>query len=190
MSRSYRVSVRESVNRVITAEDSVCTELEIIEVLPPERMAELLANELKGRGFERNGDLMTRKEKNGISVEVNVKTSEITVRVTGSEKTTLEGEKTGRAWDDVGPHANQVQEELRKQLQKELDLKAQGKTQELQSKITDKLEGHLNDLRQELDQVANRVTAEALKEKARSMGQIKEMSEDQQTGELTIVVEV
>jgi hypothetical protein len=41
-----------------------------------------------------------------------------------------------------------------------------------------------------LDQVVNRVTAEALKRKAAQMGRIKEMTEDPQAGSLTIVVEV
>ena len=43
MSRSYRISVRECVNRVIRAEDRVSTNLEMLEVLPPEQMAGLLA---------------------------------------------------------------------------------------------------------------------------------------------------
>ena len=48
----------------------------------------------------------------------------------------------------------------------------------LQGKVTDRLEGELGDLRQELDQAVNRVTAEALKRKAASLGQVKEMTED------------
>ena len=36
MSRSYRISVRESSSRVIKAEDSVSTHLEVLEVLPGE----------------------------------------------------------------------------------------------------------------------------------------------------------
>ena len=115
MSRAYRISVKESVHRVIKAEDSVCTQLEVLEVLPPEQMAGLLADELEKRGF---------------------------------------------------------------------------KKAELQGQVTDRLEGKLSDLRQELDQVVNRVTAEALKRKAESLGRIKELTEDQQTGSMTIVVEV
>ena len=37
MSRAYRVAVKESVNRVLRAEDRVSTQLEILEVLPPEQ---------------------------------------------------------------------------------------------------------------------------------------------------------
>jgi len=48
----------------------------------------------------------------------------------------------------------------------------------------------LGDVRKEMDEVVNRVTAEALKRKAAQLGQIKEMTEDPQAGSLTIVVEV
>jgi len=41
-------------------------------------------------------------------------------------------------------------------------------------------------LRKELDQVANRVTAEALKRKAAQLGQIKEMTEDPESGSLFV----
>ena len=51
-----------------------------------------------------------------------------------------------------------------------------------------KLEKKLGDLRKELDSVTTRVTAEALKEKARTLGEIEELHEDSETGELTIKV--
>ncbi|MGL4549982.1 MAG: hypothetical protein ACRC33_02245, partial [Gemmataceae bacterium] len=53
MSRSYRISVRECVNRVIKAEDRISTQLEVLEVLPPEQMAGLLAGELEKEGYRR-----------------------------------------------------------------------------------------------------------------------------------------
>ena len=60
MSRAYRVSVRESRNRTLRAEDHVSTQLEILEVLPPEQMAALLADELERCGFQREGTRLTR----------------------------------------------------------------------------------------------------------------------------------
>jgi hypothetical protein len=189
MSRAYRIQVKESQNRVIRAEDHVCTELELIEVLPPEQMADLLADELAKRGFEKDGEKMVRKQK-GVTVEVDPRDGTVTVRAEGSEETTIEVQREGRAYDDVGPGSDKVREELREQARKDIDRKAGEKTQALQTKVTDKLERELADLRQELDQVANRVTAEALKRKAAQLGQIKEMTEDPQAGSLTIVVEV
>jgi len=189
MSRSYRVSVRECVNRVIKAEDKVSTNLEILEVLPPEQMGGLLADELEKRGYRREGNLLV-KEEDGVVVSINAETGEVTVSSEASESTKVEGERHGRAYDDVGPHASQVRDNLRQELQKDIEKKVEDKTKGLQGKVTDKLEGKLGDLRQELDQVVNRVTGEALKRKAASLGQIKEISEDPQSGSMTIVVEV
>jgi hypothetical protein len=189
MSRAYRVSVRESQNRVIRAEDHVCTDLEILGVLPPEQMADLLADELAQRGFERDGDTMVRKQ-DGVVVEVDPCSGTVSVRAEASEKTTIEVEREGRAYDDVGPGAEQTKKALREEAKKDIDKKAADKTRALQTEVTDKLERELGGLRQELDQVVNRVTAEALKRKAAQLGQIKEMTEDPQAGSLTIVVEV
>jgi hypothetical protein len=189
MSRAYRVSVRESQNRTICAEDHVSTQLEILEVLPPEQMAGLLADELERRGFQRDSTRLTRKQ-NGVTVTVETTTATVTVAAEASEETTIQAERADRAYDDVGPHAKVVRENLKKQVEKDIEKKVGEKTASLQTKVTDRLEGELSDVRQELDQAVNRVTAEALKRKAAQMGQIKEMTEDPQAGSLTIVVEV
>jgi hypothetical protein len=190
VSRAYRVAVRESQNRTIRAEDHVSTTLEILGVLPPEDMAGLLADELARRGFERQGDEMVRQQGPDISVRVNVQTGTVTVRAEAQEQTRIEAQRESRAFDDDGPSSSAVRDELRKQAQQDIDRKAGEKQAALQTKVTDRLEGELNALRQELDEVVNRVTAEALKRKASQMGQIKEMTEDPQAGSLTIVVEV
>lgn len=189
MSRSYRIAIKETLRRIIRAEDRVSTQLEILEVLPCDEMAELLAQELEKRGFERRGDEVVR-EQDGIRVTVDPKTGTVTVSAESAHEVDLEQQKEGRAWDDVGPNAKEVREQLRKQAKDDLEKKAEEKTSELQTEVTDKLEKRLGDLRRELDQAVNRVTAEALKKKAAQIGQIKEMSEDPQTGSLTIVVEV
>lgn len=190
MSRAYRISVKESVNRVIKAEDRVSTQLEILEVLPPEQMGELLARELEKRGFERQGNVLVRQEENGIRIKVNSCTGEVTVSAEMAERVEAEKEVHGSAYDDVGPGSKAVREQLKQEARKKLEKEVEEKRTGLQSKVTDQLEGELADLKQELDQVVNRVTADALKQKAASMGQIKEMTEDPQTGNLTIVVEV
>lgn len=189
MSRAYRVTVRENQNRTIRAEDHVSTQLEILEVLPPEQMAGLLADELERRGFQRDGTRLTRQQ-NGVTISVETTTGTVTVAAEASEETAIQAERTDRAYDDAGPHAKVVRENLKKQLEKDIEKKVGERTASLQTKVTDRLEGELSDVRQELDEAVSRVTAEALKRKAAQMGQIKEMTEDPQAGSLTIVVEV
>ena len=46
MSRAYRITVKESETRHLKAGDEICTDLEILEILPPEDMGTLLRNEL------------------------------------------------------------------------------------------------------------------------------------------------
>jgi hypothetical protein len=189
MSRSYRISVKECLDRVIRAEDRVSTQLEILEVLPPEQMAGLLSDELERRGFQREGGALVRKEK-GVTITVEPESGTVTVTAEGADRVQVEAVKEGRAYDDAGPNASKVREALRQEAQRDLEKKAEDKAGALQSQVTDKLEAKLGEVRQELDQAVNRVTAEALKRKAAQMGQIKELTEDPQTGSLTIVVEV
>jgi len=189
MSRSYRISVRESVNRVIKAEDRISTQLEILEVLPPEQMAGLLSDQLAEQGYEKEGEVMVKKEGN-LTITVDPNTGTVTVAAEGSEQVKIDQERHGRAYDDIGPHASQVREQLRQEALRDAEKKVEEKTGSLQGKVTDQLEQRLGELRGELDKVVNKVTAEALKRKAASLGQIKEMTEDPQSGSLTIVVEV
>ena len=189
MSRAYRVRVKESSNRTIRAEDRVSTELEMIEVLPCEQMAGLLHDELQRRGFKEEDGQMVRNQK-GVTIAIDPESATVSVTAEASQDVALESEKTGSAYDDAGPNSKQVEAGLRKEAQKEIDRKTEQKTSELQTKVTDRLERELGDLRRELDEIVNRVTAEALKRKAASMGSIKEMTEDPEAGSLTIVVEV
>jgi hypothetical protein len=189
MSRAYRINVRETLNRVIRAEDHVSTQLELLEILPPEVMAQLLRAELEKHGFESAGDELVR-EKDGVVVTVDSKTGTVTVHAEASREVELKSERAGWAADVDGRSAKQVRETARKELKKELEGRAGAERDRLQAQVTDRLEAQLGDIRKELHQAVNRVTAEALKQKAAQLGQIKELTEDPQSGSMTIVLEV
>jgi len=152
-------------------------------------MAALLAAELGEHGFKEEDGQMIRED-DGVKIAVDTCSGTVTVSSEASESAKVDGERQGRAYDDIGPHASQVRESLRSELQKDLGKKIDDKTSALQGKVTDRLEGKLGELQGELDQVVNKVTADALKIKAAQMGQIKEITEDAQSGSMTIVVEV
>jgi FtsH ternary system domain X5 len=190
MSRAYRIRVRESVRRVLRASDHVRTELELLEILPPEQMAALLAEELERRGFVKQGSSLVRKEQ-GIQIRVEPATGVVTVEAESQEQVDLKAEKNVIANADQGRKlASETRKAAENELRQGLEREATKKAGELQKKVTERLEGRLDDLRKELDQAVNRVTAEALKRRAAQIGQIKEMTEDPQSGGLTIVVEV
>jgi hypothetical protein len=192
MSRAYRVRVRESVRHTVRAEDHVSTALELLEILPREEMADLLREELIGRGFyeEGQGKALVRRG-DGLTIEVDSATGSVTARAEVSEEVEHHGEREGYADTDGGISGRKRAEAaLRERLREELEAKAGRGDGRVQKKATDLLEGALVDLRGELDRVVNRVTAEALKRKAARLGQIKEMTEDPEAGSLTIVLEV
>lgn len=191
MSRAYRVKVSESLSRVLKASDHVSTQLQILEVLPCETMAEILEAELKRRGFKNKDGQLIREDKGGITVRVDPGTATVTVASDGSEGVKLSGSREGWADDDWGRRGGEnVKEGLKEEVRKELEKRADKKTEELQKRVTDKLEGKLLELRKELDSVVNKVTAEALKQKAASLGSIKSITEDEKDGSMTIVLEV
>jgi hypothetical protein len=190
MSRAYRIRVSESLKRVLRAADRVSTQLELLEILPREQLAEQLAEELERRGFQRRGKSLVRQG-NGVTVSVEPETGTVTVRAETAKEVEIEGERAGAVYDEQNRAARKRSEEaLREALRQDLQRHADKKTAQLQQEVTDRLEAQLGGLRQELDQVVNRVTAEALKRKAAHLGQIKEMTEDPQSGSLTIVLEV
>ncbi|GIW80588.1 MAG: hypothetical protein KatS3mg105_2395 [Gemmatales bacterium] len=187
MSRAYRIKVRETLRRVFRAKDGVSTQLELLEILPPEQMAELLAEELGRRGYERDGDSASKTLEGGIKVIVNIQTGTVQVQVEECTEKELEAEQEGVVFDE---QPTQRERQLREAARQKLDKQAEQQAAQLQEEVTKRLENVLGDLRKELDQAVNRVTAEALKKKAAQLGQIKELSEDQEQGTLTIVVEV
>src|ERR1700737_3136767 len=92
MSRAYRISVKESLQRDIAASDEVCSDLEILEILPADQMADLLRGELKGRGFVEADDKLVRTE-NGITVAVDPRSGEISVKSEAANCIELKAER-------------------------------------------------------------------------------------------------
>lgn len=187
MSRAYRISVAESLKRHIEVEDGVQSRLELLDILPPEQLAEILAAELEELGFEREGDQMKRVDDDGIEIEVDLKEGTVTVRVSADAELDLQVERSGVAWEE---HAKQAEAELRRKAQKSLEAQADAEEERLQREVTDRLEKKLNEIQKELDGAANRATAEALKVRARQLGEVQEIEEDKETGSVTIRVKV
>jgi hypothetical protein len=188
MSRAYRIKVSETLKRVLRAQDGVSTQLELLGILAADQMAQLLAAELESRGYERKDKVLQKTLEGGIVVTVDPETGTVTVKVEACADLELEEQREGRAWQEQD--RRKAEANLREQVQKELRKRSDEEEAKLQKEVTDRLEATLADLRQELDQAVNKVTAEALKIRAAQIGQIKEVSEDPQSGSLTIVVEV
>src|SRR5262245_37421319 len=136
MSRAYRIRVRESLTRDLTAEDRITTHLELLEILPGEQMAELLRNELIKQGFEEKEGQLVRKD-GDITVTVNPRDGTVTVSSELKEHVELEGQREDRAYDDVGPSAEGVKKRLEKDLKQDLENRAAQQQQQLQGQASE-----------------------------------------------------
>jgi hypothetical protein len=191
MSRAYKVRVKEALARDVSVKDDIEARLEILEVLPPEQMSELLAQELERRGFERQEDgTMVRQGADGVTVTVEPCNGRVTIHAEAGDRIEVEGTREGFGYDDIGPGKKAVEQRIGKELRGDLEKRIEQQAEKLQRDATSKLEKQLEEIRPILDEAVNRATAEALKQKAAQMGQIKEISEDAQSGSLTIKVEV
>jgi FtsH ternary system domain X5 len=186
VSRAIQVRVSESVVRTVHVEDGVQTPLELLPVLAPERMADLLGKELEAQGFEIDGNLATRTDPDGIEITVDLQAATVSVKLGATtkldEKVSLEARvaEEGRA----GTEAH-----LRDAAMGELDKRIAAKTEALRREVTGKLERKLGDLRSELDQAIGRTTVAALTERAQQLGEIQDLVADE-AGNVTIKVKV
>jgi len=190
MSRAYRISVKESDTRHLKAGDEIGTQLELLEILPPEDMATLLRNELKTRGFEEQPDGTLVRTDGAVTVTVDPCSGEVTVKAQTEETVSQEARREASGFNDIGPSETSLRDRVKDQLKQDLDKKFEQEQSRLQTKATEQLEKHLQKIQPEISEVVNKVTRDALKQKAQQMGTVTEISEDAETGSLTIKLEV
>jgi len=188
MSRAYTIKVSDSVSKDIHVEDGIRTKLEILGVLPSGRLTEILKAELEAAGYEpTDKEGVYSRTEDGVLIEIDVESAEVTVVLTDDAKVQESLERTIDTWEEaIEEHREEAKEKMARDLQSKVD----SAERKLQEEVTAKLEGVLGDLKPELDRIANRVTSRGLKEKAASMGEIQEITEDEETGSMTIRVKL
>ncbi|HXD87985.1 MAG TPA: hypothetical protein VN641_15975 [Urbifossiella sp.] len=190
MSRAYRISMKESDTRCLKAGDEIGTQLEILDILPPEDMATLLREELEKRGFAEQDDGTMARSDGAVTVTVDPCSGEVTVKAQAEETVSQEARREASGFNDVGPNEGSLRERVKEQLKQDLNKKFEQEQSRLQNEATEKLEKHLQKIQPEISEIVNKVTRDALKEKAQQLGTVKEIAEDPETGSLTIKLEV
>lgn len=184
MSRAIQVRVSESVVRTIHVEDGVASPLEMLPILSPERMADLLARELEALGFQRDGNTCRRTEPGGIEVTVDLAASTVAVKLGAGAELAESVDRSVQVGIERREHA---EAKLRGEAIRELDDRLAARTEELRRAVTAQLESKLANLKKELDGAIGRATVGALTEKAAQLGRIEETHQDE-AGNVTIRV--
>lgn len=175
MSRAIQIRVSESVVRTIHVEDGVESPLEMLPILAPERMGDLLASELEAQGFTRDGNKATRTDRDGIEITVDLETATVSVKIGATADLSESINREQRV--DIENKAS-AETRLRDDVMRDLDDRLAARTEDLRRQVTQRLEKKLGDLRSELDGAVGRATVGALKEKASQLGQIESVVED------------
>lgn len=170
--------------RTIHVEDGVAAPLELLPILPAERMAELLADELVALGFVRDGSTCRRTEADGTEVTVDLAAATIAVSLGAGAHIDESIERTARA--DI-ERRDAAEASLRSSVARELEARVADHAEALRRQVTAQLEAKLADLKLELDRAIGRATVAALTEKAGQLGHIESTHEDE-AGNVTIRV--
>jgi hypothetical protein len=176
--------VSESIVRTIHVEDGVVAPLEILPILPPERMADLLGRELEGLGFVRDGARCRRTEPDGLEVTIDLEAATIAVKLGVGAELDASVERSARVGEE---RQASTEAALRDEALAELDLRLAAKAEALRQEVTAQLEARLAELKRELDGAIGRATIGALTEKAAQLGHIEETHQDE-AGNVTIRV--
>lgn len=175
MSRAYRISASDTVKRQVEIKDGLQMSLELLPVLPAERMKVILQDELIAKGFEMEGEIARRVEEDGIVVEIDLAQSvirvclqdQVDIEVSHKLSVSVEEEVREQRQKELD---STLQQQIKKRLDEEADLARQA--------LSEKLKPRLGDIQKELDQIVNIAIAGALKEKAAQLGDIEEIVEE------------
>src|SRR5437660_3185845 len=116
MSRAYRITVKETLSRELRGADEICTQLDLLEILPPEQMAQLLKDELKERGFAEREDGTMARADGPLTVTVDPCNGEVSVKSEVKEGVSLEATRDATGYDDIPGESGlrrRVQEQLK-----------------------------------------------------------------------------
>lgn len=185
MSFPYRVVVTRSVHESVKGKDSSANSISLTPILGDERMKDLLCQALEKRGFEKQADGTWKRTKDGVTEVFDPKT--MTITATSEQAGEIKKEKTVEAHGDSAGRGDversraHAEAEVGSRLEKEIaitEAERRKKQDELTAKARQALEDSEKERVKDLNEATLDVYAEALKEKARTMGEVKEVREN------------
>ena len=185
MSLSYRVTLQ--VCEVVSADDKTVHQLDLRDILPQDQMRDLLRSKLEERGFEEDEKgRLVRAEEGGEVMTLDLESMELTTELESEE------EVRGRveAWGDAETRSN-AERSAKGRAQAQANRLIERGQKDAQQKLTAKLTSGEQERLEEMNEVLQDVYSEALKKKARQMGDVVEQHEGTNAqGEYELVIKV
>ncbi len=189
MSRAYWVKLSTSVSDTIQADDCATHKIDLEAVVPAAEMGEIVGAALEGAGWERQDDGSFRKQVRDVTLVWDLTASEVRAGVEASQSLTQDVHAQGRGYDE-----KQAQSDAQKRLEleaKRVQDALAGEQERLQQQLTQKLSDSEEARVREINEVLQRAYAEAVKRKARRMGNVtnvQESTSDDGEYQLTITI--
>jgi len=184
MSYAYRVTVSRTVQETVKGKDSSRNKVDLSEILPKEQMREMLERALEKRGFERRKDGTLTRTKDGVTETFDPKTMEVTAtaEVAGDIKKqkTVQAVGDARNQRDAASQRAHAEAEVGSRLEKEIAVtegERSAKRGELEREAKKRLDETEQARVRDLNDATLDVYQEAVKQKAKSLGTVKEMTE-------------
>jgi len=196
MSYCYTIALSETVTRTVKVSDGIDTRLEIPPILSPEATAALLADELAARGFTQDGERLQLQLDDTTRVSIDPRDAVVSIRaerrstesITASVNAPVGQAETLRKLAEK--RIKQLKAKHHKPLEQELERVGNERQETRSRELTDDLERQLPAIEALLDTISQAVASQALKVRAAELGEIQEISEDPETGDLVIKVKV
>ena len=192
MSQVYHIALRESVVRVVRSCDSVSYPISLTQLLPEEDMKALLRATLEADGWE------PLKDKPNVLIQIHgeeqwtldLDTMELTATLESESEVSANVNVTGSAESE-----RTAQEVAKRRLREKAEAVGQSIEEsgrrELQERVTAELAKGEEDRMRAMNEVLQRVYAEALKRKAGQLGEVLEVQEGtNQDGNYELVIRV
>lgn len=185
MSFPYRVTVSRTVQETVREKDQSKNKIDLTPILESGRMRDLLVDALKKKGFKEEADGTLTRTENGVTETFDPKTMEVTTtaEAAGEIKKEKTVEARGDSWrrEEAEKSRKHVENEVGARLEKELavtDAERGEKKRELAAEAAKRLADSEKKRMTDLNEATLDVYAEALKEKAKTLGEVKEVHEN------------
>lgn len=189
MSQRYKIRLEDRWRVKAVGSDRVTVELEFLPLMERSRLSELLASELVRRAFAESANGTWEKQIGEHRLSIESATGTATLSGEFSQVVEASGAVEGTL-DECGETRDLAEAELRRVLEEQLAESVDAATDEHRTALVDELGRQLQMLEPELNQIVDAVTIDALKEKARQLGNIESIDEDRESGSLSLVIEL
>jgi len=193
MSQTYRVRAREAVEETVEVGKKWKKKIRTLPVLPKERMHDIIADQFEqDPDWEKTEDGNLRKEiDENWSMELDPDSMQVEIEYKDEDTISLEKEEEMQVYDH-GDNEERAKEKGKTQLKAKLQKEAEQQGAEWQERAKEQAKEQYESeieqkVSQEIKEKVEKGNVEALKEKARSLGQV-ESESDQGNGEYQVKI--